>query len=289
MEYIGHILVIAGIYVILTMSLNLVIGYTGLPAMGHSAFFCVGAYTSSLLALNAGISPWLGIFGAAILAGACGWLVSLSAGRLNGDFLALATFSFAVVTHSVVKNLIGLTRGPMGLPGIPPFSFLGFPLDTAWSYLPLVFLVCILTFHTCKRLVESPYGRILQGIRENEMVVMSLGKNVTRYKRSVFMISALFAGVAGTLYAHYITYIDPSSFTPMESFSILLMVVFGGMGSLRGSLFGATILVFLPEVLRFIGLPSSIAAPLRQMLYAALLIALVLIRPQGLMGRFKWL
>jgi branched-chain amino acid transport system permease protein len=137
-------------------------------------------------------------------------------------------------------------------------------------------------------LVESPYGRILQGIREEEIAIVTLGKNVPRYKRSVFVVGALFAGMAGTLYAQYITYIDPSSFTPMESFAILLMVVFGGMGSLKGSLVGATILIFLPELLRFVGLPSSVAAPLRQMVYGALLVALMLMRPQGLLGEFKW-
>jgi branched-chain amino acid transport system permease protein len=288
MEYIAHILVMAGIYIILTMSLNLVVGYAGLPAMGHSAFFCVGAYASSLLALNAGVSPWLGIICAAVISVAFGWLVSLSAVRLAGDFLALATFGFAVVTHSVARNWIDLTRGPMGLPGIPPFHFFGLPLATSWSFLPLVVIVCGLTFIVSKRMVESPFGRILQGIREDEMVTASLGKNVPHYKRSVFVVGALFAGVAGTLYAHYITYIDPSSFTPMESLAILLMVVFGGMGSLAGSLLGATVLVFLPEMLRFMGLPSSVAAPLRQMAYGALLVALMLVRPQGLMGKFKW-
>src|SRR4051794_30998501 len=125
MEYLAHILAMAGIYVILAISLNLVVGYAGLPAMGHSAFFCVGAYTSSLLALNAGVSPWLGILAAAILSGILGWVIILSASRMSGDFLALATFAFAVVIHSAVRNWIDLTRGPMGLSGIPPFCFLG--------------------------------------------------------------------------------------------------------------------------------------------------------------------
>jgi branched-chain amino acid transport system permease protein len=278
----------AGIYVVLTMSLNLIVGYAGLPAMGHSAFFCVGAYTSSLMALHAGVSPWFGVLAAAILAASFGWLVSLSAARLAGDFLALATFGFAVVTHSVVKNWINLTRGPMGLPGIPPFHFFELPLDTSWRFLPLVVIVVVATFLVGNRLVSSPFGRILQGIREDEAVTASLGKDVLRYKRSVFVVGALFAGLAGTLYAHYITYIDPSTFTPMESFVILLMVVFGGMGNLKGSLVGATILIFLPEVLRFVGLPSSVAAPLRQMVYGALLIIMIMVRPQGIMGKFKW-
>jgi len=288
MDYLGHIFAMAGIYVILTMSLNLIVGYAGLPAIGHSAFFCVGAYASSLLALNAGISPWLGILGSATIAAAFGWVVSLSAARLAGDYLALATFGFAVVTHSVARNWIELTRGPMGLPRIPPFCLFGFRLDTAWLFLPLVVVVCLVTYLVSWRMVESPFGRVLQGIREDETVTASLGKNVSQYKRYVFVVAALFAGIAGALYAHYITYIDPSSFTPMESLAILLMVVFGGMGSLTGSMLGATILVFLPELLRFMGLPGAVAAPLRQMIYGALLVALMLVRPQGLLGKFKW-
>ena len=288
MEYLAHILVMTGIYIILTLSLNLIVGYAGLPAMGHSAFFCVGAYASSLLALNAGLPPWCGMLGATALAAIFGWFISLSAVRLAGDFLALATFAFAVVVHSVARNWIDLTRGPMGLPGIPPFRIFRLSLDTAWAFLPLVVLICVATFLVSKRLIESPYGRILQGIRENDVVVASLGKNVPRYKRSVFVVGAMLAGISGTLYAHYITYIDPSSFTPMESFAMLLMVIFGGMGSLKGSLVGATILVFLPEILRFVGLPSSVAAPLRQMIYGALLVTLMLVRPQGLLGKFKW-
>lgn len=288
MEYIAHIVTIAGIYVILTMSLNLVVGYAGLPTMGHSAFFCVGAYSSSLLALNTGASPWLGIMFSAIMAVVFGWLVGLSVARLTGDFLALATFGFAVVTHSVARNWTEITRGPMGLPGIPTLHFFGLPLDTAWNFLPLVVIVCGVTFLVSKRLIESPFGRILQGIREDDMVTASLGKNVPHYKLSVFMVGAMFAGIAGSFYAHYITYIDPSSFMPMESLSIMLMVVLGGMGSLPGSLVGAIVLVTLPELLRLIGLPSSVAAPLRQMIYGALLVALMLARPQGLLGKFKW-
>jgi branched-chain amino acid transport system permease protein len=288
MEYLAHILALAGIYAILTISLNLIVGYAGLPAMGHSAFFCLGAYTSSLLALNAGLSPWIGILCAAGMAAALGWLVSLSATRLAGDFFALASFGFAVVIHSVVRNSVDLTRGPMGLTGIPPFRFFGWTLDTAWGFLPLAVVVCGFTFFVSQRLVVSPFGRILQGIREDETATASLGKNVQHYKCSVFVVGAFFAGMAGSLYAHYIAYIDPSSFTPLESLTILLMVVFGGMGSLAGSLVGATVLVLLPELLRFMGLPSSVAAPLQQMIYGALLVILMLVRPQGLLGKFKW-
>lgn len=288
MEYILHILVLSGIYSILTLSLNLVVGYAGLPALGHAAFSCVGAYTSSLLAQNLGFSPWLGLLIGACVAALLGVVIGYPSVRLKGDYLALATFGFGVIVYSIAKNWASVTRGPMGLPGIPTFSVFGFPLSAIWSYLILVGLFVLLTFSTIRRLVNSPFGRILRGIREDELATLAMGKNVDRHKIMVFGIGAFFAGISGSLYAHYITFIDPSSFSVMESITILLMVVFGGMGNLAGSFIGASILVIFPEVLRFIGLPSSIAAPLRQMIYGLLLIVLMLKRPQGILGRYKW-
>jgi branched-chain amino acid transport system permease protein len=144
-----------------------------------------------------------------------------------------------------------------------------------------------LTAFVIGRVVNSPFGRILRGIREDEIATAAMGKDVNRHKVLVFMIGAFFAGIAGSLYAHYITFIDPSSFAIMESIMILLMVVFGGMGSIRGSFVGAAILVILPELLRFIGMPSSIAAPMRQMIYGLLLIILMLKRPQGILGKYR--
>lgn len=288
MEYVLHILVITGIYIILTLSLNLVVGYTGLASLGHAAFSCVGAYTSSLLALNLGLSPWLGLSIGACVAALLGVIIGFPSLRLKGDYLALATFGLGVIIYSVTKNWVSVTRGPMGLPGIPGFSVFGFELSEIWSYLLLVVLFVLLTFSVIRRIVNSPFGRILRGIREDEIATLAMGKDVDRHKIMVFVIGAFFAGIAGSLYAHYITFIDPSSFTVMESITILLMVVFGGMGSLLGSFVGASILVIFPEALRFLGLPSSIAAPLRQMIYGLLLVVLMLRRPQGIWGRYKF-
>jgi len=289
MEYLLHILVIAGIYIILTLSLNLIVGYTGLPALGHAAFSCVGAYVSSLLALNFGISPWIGL-----LIGACvAMLISIVVGfpslRLKGDYIALATFGFGVIIYSVAKNWVSLTRGPMGLPGIPGFSIFGYQISEIWAYLILVIIFVIITIFIIGRIVNSPFGRILRSIREDEIASEALGKNTAKYKLLVFMIGAFFAGIGGSLYAHYITFIDPSSFTVMESITILLMVIFGGMGSISGSIVGAMILVILPELLRFLGMPSSIAAPMRQMIYGLLLVILMLKRPKGLLGRYRFI
>jgi len=288
MEYLLHILVIAGIYIILTLSLNLIVGYTGLPALGHAAFSCIGAYTSSLLALNMGLSPWIGLLIGACVAAVSGIVIGYPAVRLKGDYLALATFGLGVIIYSIAKNWVSLTRGPMGLPGIPGFSLFGFDFSETWSYLLLVIVFVAITIFVIRRIVDSPFGRVLRSIREDEIAAETLGKNTVKHKLMVFVIGAFFAGIAGSLYAHYITFIDPSSFTVMESITILLMVIFGGMGTISGSVVGAVILVVFPELLRFLGMPSSIAAPMRQMIYGLLLVVLMIKRPQGIMGRYQF-
>ncbi len=288
MEYLIHILIIAGIYVIFTLSLNLIVGFTGLAALGHIAFGCVGAYTSSLLALKFGISPWIGLIIGAVLASILGAIVAYPSLRLKGDYLALATFGLGVIVYSVAKNWVNLTRGPMGLPGIPPFSVFGYEIASVWNYVFLVFAFVLLTYLAIRNITNSPFGRILKGIREDEIASQAMGKNVNKYKLIVFVVGAFFAGIAGSLYAHYFSFIDPSSFTVMESITVLLMVVFGGMGSLKGSFIGAGLLILIPELLRFFGLPNSVAAPLRQMIYGLLLVILMIWRPQGLMGKYKF-
>jgi branched-chain amino acid transport system permease protein len=288
MEYFLHIIVISGIYIILALSLNLIVGFTGLPALGHAAFSCIGAYTSSLLALNLGLSPWVGLILGACLAGLSGVIIGYPAVRLKGDYLALATFGLGVIVYSIAKNWVSLTRGPMGLPGIPGFSIFGYELSEIWQYLILVGFFVLITIFVINRIVKSPFGRVLRSIREDEVASEALGKDVNKHKLIVFVVGAFFAGIGGSLYAHYITFIDPSSFTVTESITILLMVIFGGMGSIQGSVVGAVILVVIPELLRFLGVPSSIAAPLRQMIYGLLLVVLMIRRPQGIMGRYRF-
>ena len=256
MEYFLHILVISGIYIILTLSLNLIVGFTGLPSLGHIAFAGVGAYVSSLLALNYGISPWIGLALGACVASIVGFIVGFVSIRLKGDYLALATFGLGVIIYAVSKNWVGLTRGPMGLPGIPGFTIIGFEIQPVWAYLMLVMVFVFFTTFIINRIVNSPFGRILKSIREDELASLSIGNDINKYKLIVFVIGAFFAGIAGSLYAHYITFIDPSGFTPVESIAVLLMVVFGGMGSIKGSFLGAAALVIFPEMLRFLGMPE---------------------------------
>jgi branched-chain amino acid transport system permease protein len=288
MEYLFHILVITGIYIILTLSLNLLVGYTGLPALGHAAFFGMGAYASALLALKLGLSPWFSLLIGASLAALLGCAIAIPSIRFKGDYFALVTFGFGIIVYSIANNWVSVTGGPMGIPGIPGFSFFGFILPEIWFYLILVTFFIFLTYFTMKRIVNSPFGRILQAIREDEIATLSIGKDVDRHKILVFSMGSFFAGIAGSLYAHYITYINPSSFTLMESIIILLMVAFGGMGNLAGSFVGASALVIFPEALRFLGIPSFVAAPMRQMIYGLLLIVLMIKRPQGILGKYKF-
>lgn len=288
MEYLIHILIIAGIYTILSLSLNLIVGYTGMAALGHIGFAAVGAYASSLLALNLGVSPWIGLLIGAVIAAILGAIVSYPSLRLKGDYLALATFGLGVIIYSLAKNWVSLTRGPMGLPGIPSFLLFGLEFNNVWIYFILVMIFVGITYLAIRNITKSPFGRILTGIREDEIATEAMGKNIVKHKLIVFMVGAFFAGIAGSLYAHYITFIDPSSFTAMESITVLLMVVFGGMASLPGSVVGAMVLVIFPELLRFLGLPSSIAAPLRQMIYGLLLVVLMIFRPKGLIGKYKF-
>lgn len=288
MNYILNIFVITAIYIILSLSLDLILGYAGLPALGHISFAAVGAYTSSLLALRFGLSPWLGLIVGAMLSLLLGVVISLSSTRLKGDYLAITTFGLGLIIYEIANNWVSLTRGPMGLPGIPGFSIFSYQIIHIWQYLVVVITFVLITYIILSKIVHSPFGKVIQAIREDETATKSLGKDTNKDKIIVFMIGAFFAAIAGSLYAHYITFIDPSSFTPMESIAVLLMVVFGGMGTLTGSFVGASTLIIFPEMLRFVGLPDSIAAPIRQMIYGLLLILLMLKRPQGIFGKYHW-
>ena len=285
--YIIHLLILVGIYAILAISLNLAMGFTGLLNIGHVAFYGVGAYTSALLALSLGFPFWIALLCAGIMAGLFGLLLAIPTLKLRGDYLAIATLGFAIIIESIFRNWTGLTRGPLGLPGIPKPVFFGITLS-GFSYLILVLVVVLITYLFVNHITKAPFGRVLKSIREDELVASSLGKNIVKYKTQALVISAVFAGMAGSLYAHYITFIDPSSFTILESILILSMIIVGGLASVPGAIIGAVVLVLLPEPLRFLPLPSFAIGALRQMIYAGLLIVLLIKRPQGILGEFKF-
>ncbi len=285
MGYVDHLLILVCIYIILAVSLNLIVGFTGLLNLGHAAFFGIGAYTSALLVL-AGVPFFLAFAASFVVAGVAGLLIGIPCLRLRGDYLAIATLGFGEIIRTLMKQWQSLTRGPLGIPGIPkPELFLVF--DTQLKYFVFAFVVAALVVWLVFLLLHSPFGRVLRAIREDELAAQAFGKNVVKYKLLALMLGAGFAGIAGSLYAHYITFIDPTSFTLVETILILSMIVLGGIGSLWGSIIGAIILVLLPEPLRFLSLPSSMVAALRQMMYALLLIIFMLYKPAGLFQERK--
>jgi len=288
MEYLLHILILIGIYVILSVSLNLIAGYTGLISIAHAAFYGVGAYVAALMALNLH-SPFLAnVVCAVLLSGLFGALVGIPSLRIRDDYFVIATFAFQVITFSVLNNWVSFTGGPMGLPGIPQPVIFGWKISSHLEFLLVVVCLCALTLWIVRRIVRSPFGRVLKAIREDEVFAQALGKNVAAYKVMVFVIGAGIAAIAGSMYAYYISFIDPTSFTVMESIFIISIVIIGGAGSLWGSVLGAAVLVTLPELLRFIGLPSAVAANIRQILYGGLLVAFMMFRPQGFVGEFSF-
>lgn len=288
MEYVLHILVVAGIYVILAASLDLLAGHTGLLSIAHAAFYGLGAYTSALLTVKAGAPFLVGLAVGMVVAGVLSLLVSLPSLRLTDDYFVIATFAFQVIAFSVFNNWNQLTGGPVGIPGIPLPSVLGLGINSHAGFLVLTLACGIVAYAVVWRLSSGPFGRVLHAIREDELFAKALGKNTLRMKVTASAVSAALAALAGSLYAHYISYIDPTSFTVMESILIISMVIIGGAGSLWGPLIGAVVLVSLPEMLRFVGLPSSVAANLRQIIYGGLLVVMMLVRPRGLVGRYAF-
>lgn len=284
MEYLLHLLILIGIYLILAVSLNLVAGYAGLLSIAHAAFFGVGAYVSALMALHLHTSFWLNLPIAMLLSGLLGLALALPSLRVRDDYLVIATFAFQVIVFSILNNWVTLTGGPMGLPGIPAPTLGGWSVPPGWAFLGLIIFFCALCLWFSHRLVYSPFGRVLQAIREDEILTQALGKDITYYKVLIFVVAASMAAVAGALYAGYISFIDPSSFTVMESIFIISIVIIGGAGSFWGPVLGAAVLVTLPELLRFLGLPGTLAANLRQILYGTMLVVMMLWRPQGLWG-----
>jgi len=288
MEYLLHILILIGIYIILSVSLNLISGYTGLVSIAQAAFYGVGAYVAALMALKLQ-SPFLAnIICAVLLSSLLGAAVGIPSLYIRNDYFVIVTFAFQVITFSIMNNWVSFTGGPMGLPGIPQPTILGLEVSSHIAFFVLVGILCALTLWISSRIVRSPFGRVLKAIREDEVFAQAVGKNIASYKVLVFVIGAGMAAVAGVMYAYYISFIDPTSFTVMESVFIISIVIIGGAGNLWGPVAGAVVLVLLPELLRFIGLPNSVAANLRQIVYGGSLVGFMMWRPKGLLGEYAF-
>ncbi len=287
MEYLIHIAILVCIYGILGLSLNLVVGEAGLLNVTQAAFYGIGAYGVALLMTNFDINFFLALFFGMALSGVCALLIGLVLSRFAGDFYALGSFGFNVIVWSIMLNWQSVTHGPLGVPGIGRPELFGFIFSENLYFLLLAAAALASVYGVCQFITKSSFGRVLHAIREDEQAIAVFGYVTSHYKLLVFVFSAMVAAVAGGLFASYITFIDPSSFTLSESIFILSIVILGGLASSRGAMLGALFLIVLPEALRFIGFPPDIAAQMRQMVYGLILILLMLYRPQGLMGTFR--
>lgn len=276
--YVLHVLIMVVIYAILSLSLNVIVGFAGLVSLGHAAFFGIGAYLSGLLMIK-GLGFVPAFFLTGIITAVLGLCLALPALRVKDDYLAIVTLGFGIIITLVFMNL-DITGGPDGLVGIPPVTWMGKPVYSKWAFLGLasaILGVMIITVYTLK---QSKIGRAWAAIRDSDVTAMFMGINTSYYKVLAFMTSSFWAGLAGSLYAHYTAYINPQTFSMHTSIMVLSMVVLGGIGSITGSLLGAALLIVLPEVLRPL-------ADYQDIFYGALLVFMMVFRPQGIMGRVK--
>ena len=287
MDYILHILIIITIYSILSVSLNLIVGSLGIVSVAHGALFGVGAYVYAILTVQYQFNPLLSMLICSFITTVVGYLIAFPSLTLKGDYLALATFGVAIVSYDIFNNLISITKGPMGITAIPNPIFFLFGSSNKIAYLLFTAIFAAIALFLLRRLDQSPWGRVIHAIRERENVVQLCGKNPVKYKLITFAFGSFWAGIAGALYAGYISYIHPSNFITMVSILILCMVIIGGMGSLSGSVIGAAIFVSVPEILRFLNMPSSITGTVNQLLFGLILILFMMLRPQGILGKFR--
>jgi len=289
MDYLLHIVIIALIYSIFAISLNLELGYAGLYNFGHVAFFGIGAYTSALLSL-AGLPVSVCMACGMVVAGVAGSLLAIPALRLSGDYFGIATLVFAEMVRLIFLNERWLTKGPMGLPGIPRPSWIGGGVSSLPMFLIFCALLTLVVFLIVRRLTTAPFGRALKVVREDEYVAQALGKNVFFLKIKAITVGSVMAGLAGGLWAHYVTYISPADFTLTETILVLLCVVLGGRGTNWGPILGAFVIIFFGEFVRFLPIPPDFGrfvAPLQGMVYGAVLILIMLKRPEGLIPEYK--
>ncbi len=287
MEYIYHLAVLFTIYAGLAMSLDLVVGYTGLLSVTHAAFYGFGAYATAILMTAYGFNFFTSVLIGILVSMVFALLIGFVLARFKDDYYALVSFGFNIIVFSIFLNWQDLTRGPLGIPGIGKPELFGYEFSSTPQFLALAVVMMAIVYAVARFIASSSFGRVLKAIREDEKAISVFGYNTKTYKLVIFVVSAGMAAVAGSLFASYITFIDPSTFTLNESIFILAMIILGGLSNIRGAILGALFLILLPEILRFVGFPDDIAAQMRQVVYGGLLIALMLYRPQGMLGEYK--
>ena len=287
MEYVLHLVVILGIYAILGLSLNLVVGYTGLLSIAHGAFFGIGAYASAILLESYGWNFLPALIASVSVTMVIAALIGFVLSKFRGDYYALASLGFSVIAYAVFLNWRSLTGGAFGITGIDRPELFGMTFTPGISYTLLIITVVAIVYLLCQFITESSFGRVLKAIREDEEAIEVFGYKTTLFKLAIFVTSAGFAALAGSLFASYVSFISPGAFVDMVSIYIVVIVILGGLASHDGALLGAAVYILLPELLRFVGLPDSIAGHARQAIYGLGLILLMFYRPQGILGKFR--
>lgn len=295
-QYVLHVLVVTGIFIIAAMSLNLLLGYAGQLSLGHVAFFGIGAYASALVSLGFSVhvmpgtvltlAPqpvWLGILAAVLASGACGWFIGRLSFKVRGAYFVIVTISFAEVVRLIALNWVELTQGPMALNNIPPLTLWlpGLGEHVFWKKPAnywLVVSIAVVSYVIVRRLVRSRAGRAMIALRENEPLATSVGIDVTGYLVLATVVSAAIAGAAGALYAHYIRIVDPDVFLFIYTVTMVIMVVTGGKGTLAGPVVGGLIFGLLPETLRAFAIPPEA----QWIAYGVLMVLVVFFLPEGI-------
>lgn len=297
MNYMWHLMIYFGIYGVLALSLNILVGACGLLTLAHAGYFALGAYTYAITTVAFGVDTMTAIGLSVGMAALFSLMISLPTWRLKGDYFVIASIAIQVLIYSAIYNWVesnaplgtadNMTNGPFGISSIPRPNIFGFHLDT----MPKVTLITLLVLGAVawmnKKLLFSPWGRVLNAMRDDELAARSIGKNVQFYKVEAVFIACVLAGFAGALYSGYVSYIDPTLATMDQSILFLSMVLVGGTGNVRGPLTGALLLLVIPEILRMLQIPDNIAAEARIMLYGLLLIIMVHVRPKGLLGNYR--
>jgi branched-chain amino acid transport system permease protein len=276
-DYFIDVAILAGIYIILALGLNVVVGFTGLLNLGFVAFYAIGAYSYALLNTRFGLDFWSALPFSVVLTALAGFLLAVPALRLRGDYLAIVTLGFGEITRLILNNWDSVTRGPNGISGIAPPAIMSVSLGKLSYYYYLVLFFMIVTVFITRRVYASRIGRAWVAIREDEIASSVAGINTTLYKLYACAFGAFWAGLAGAVFAGKMQFVSPESFTFMESVLILCMVILGGLGSIAGVIVGAFLLVLLPEVLREVQLYRMLALGIG-------LVLLMVYRPQGLLG-----
>jgi len=272
------VMVFAGIFTLVSIGLSLLMGYAGQISLAQAAFFGIGAYTSGILTAKFGLDPLLAMPAGMILCGLVAWIIGMPALRLRGHYLAMATLGFGVIVNIVLGEEVNWTGGPSGMSDIPALRIAGYKItsDIAWYYLVWGIVFCVLIF--CLHVIHSRVGRALRAIHEEEKAAECMGVPTARYKVRVFILGAVFAAIAGSLYAHYVTCINPSSFNLMWSIRFMLMVMVGGMQSIWGALVGTVLMTFIGnEWLRMF-------AEFEVLVYGSILLAVALFLPGGIVS-----